>query len=165
MKLLTITQPWAQLIALGVKRIETRPKQTLYRGDVAIHAAKGLNGIFEGAGELDLAEACSRPYIVDALGRHRITSGALPRGHVVAVARLVRCTLMTEGAIAKLAANNPAEHAFGFYKPGRWAWVFEDVRPLERPYKLRGQQMLADIEPEKIEHIRRLAIELTGARA
>jgi hypothetical protein len=67
--------------------------------------------------------------------------------------------------IAKLIERNPAEHAFGFYKPGRWAWVFEDVRPLERPYPLRGQQMLADIDPEAIEHIRRLAIEPAGAPA
>lgn len=165
MKLLTITQPYAQLIAIGAKRIETRPKRANYEGDIAIHAAKHLEGIHPGADELDLAEACGRPFIFEALASHRLTPGSLPRGHVVAVARLVRCTEMTAGTIAKLAADHPAELAFGFYKPGRWAWVLGDIRPLERPYRLRGQQWLADIEPAAIEQIRRLAIEPTGADA
>lgn len=166
MKLLTITQPWATLIAIGAKRIETRPKRANYEGDIAIHAAKGLNGIFPGADHLDLADLCARPgRIGEALTRHGLTSGLLPRGHVVAVARLVRCTRMTEDSIAKLIDCNPQEHAFGLYKPGRWAWVLDEVRPLERPFPLRGQQWLADIKADDIELIRRLAIEPTGARA
>lgn len=38
-KALTIRQPWASLVALGVKTIETRPWSTKYRGLLAIHAA------------------------------------------------------------------------------------------------------------------------------
>lgn len=38
MKALTIRQPWATLIAYGVKTIETRSWHTNYRGPVAIHA-------------------------------------------------------------------------------------------------------------------------------
>ncbi len=40
MKFLTIRQPWAQLIAVGAKHIETRPFSTKYRGPLAIHAGK-----------------------------------------------------------------------------------------------------------------------------
>lgn len=39
MKALTLWQPWASLIALGVKTIETRSWSTSYRGPLAIHAA------------------------------------------------------------------------------------------------------------------------------
>ena len=39
MKALTVWQPWASLIALGVKTIETRSWHTSYRGPLAIHAA------------------------------------------------------------------------------------------------------------------------------
>jgi len=39
-KVLTLHQPWASLIALGVKTIETRSWSTQYRGPLAIHAAK-----------------------------------------------------------------------------------------------------------------------------
>jgi hypothetical protein len=37
---LTLHQPWASLIALGVKTIETRSWSTKYRGPLAIHAGK-----------------------------------------------------------------------------------------------------------------------------
>lgn len=40
MKALTLWQPWASLVALGVKTIETRSWSTSYRGPLAIHAAK-----------------------------------------------------------------------------------------------------------------------------
>src|SRR5690348_17556570 len=42
MKALTLTQPWASLVAIGAKRIETRSWSTSYRGPLAIHAAKGF---------------------------------------------------------------------------------------------------------------------------
>lgn len=38
MKALTIRQPWAQLIAIGAKTIETRSWPTKHRGRIAIHA-------------------------------------------------------------------------------------------------------------------------------
>lgn len=40
MKALTIRQPWASLIAEGVKTIETRSWATKHRGPLAIHASK-----------------------------------------------------------------------------------------------------------------------------
>lgn len=45
-KALTIRQPWAQLIALGVKTIETRSWSTRYRGPLAIHAAAKRPPVF-----------------------------------------------------------------------------------------------------------------------
>lgn len=39
MKALTLHQPWASLVACGVKTIETRSWSTSYRGPLAIHAA------------------------------------------------------------------------------------------------------------------------------
>lgn len=64
MKALTLWQPWASLVALGIKTIETRSWSTQYRGPLAIHAAKrkpdvdmGEDGPF---GELwdDISEEC-----------------------------------------------------------------------------------------------------------
>ncbi len=42
MKALTLWQPWATLVAMEVKKIETRCWTTKYRGELAIHAAKGF---------------------------------------------------------------------------------------------------------------------------
>lgn len=41
MKLISLTQPWAALVAHGFKRFETRGWFTDYRGPLAIHATKG----------------------------------------------------------------------------------------------------------------------------
>lgn len=42
MKALTLHQPWATLVALGVKSIETRSWTTSHRGPIAIHAARTM---------------------------------------------------------------------------------------------------------------------------
>ena len=43
MKVLTIKQPWATLIMQGNKSYEFRSWQTKYRGDLLIHAGKGID--------------------------------------------------------------------------------------------------------------------------
>lgn len=45
MKAITLWQPWASLIAVGAKTIETRGRQTHYRGPLAIHAATRRPGL------------------------------------------------------------------------------------------------------------------------
>jgi hypothetical protein len=42
MKAISLWQPWATLVAIGAKTIETRGWSTSYRGPIAIHAAKKL---------------------------------------------------------------------------------------------------------------------------
>ena len=43
MKVITIKQPWATLIAKGYKEYEFRTWKTKYRGDILIHASKGID--------------------------------------------------------------------------------------------------------------------------
>ena len=43
MKAITIQQPWATLIAEGYKEYEFRTWKTKYRGDILIHAGKGID--------------------------------------------------------------------------------------------------------------------------
>lgn len=40
MKVITIKQPWATLIAKGYKEYEFRTWKTNYRGDILIHAGR-----------------------------------------------------------------------------------------------------------------------------
>jgi hypothetical protein len=42
MKAITLHQPWATLVAIEQKKIETRSWPTSYRGPLAIHAAKTM---------------------------------------------------------------------------------------------------------------------------
>lgn len=166
MKGLTLTQPWATLIALGAKRIETRPRQTHYRGSIAIHAAKGLAGLAELVGkprptEDDLWWFCQeRDAFRDTLiaGGHVrpghppddpvVETASLPRGVIVATARLVNCLpterlLRLTGGIAT--ASHPNEFEFGNYSPGRWAWVLTNVTALREPVPFGGKQWMFDV--------------------
>ncbi len=43
MKVLSLKQPWAELILQGKKRIETRKWNTKFRGEFLIHASKTLD--------------------------------------------------------------------------------------------------------------------------
>ena len=43
MKAITIKEPWATLIAEGLKEYEFRTWKTTYRGDILIHAGKGYD--------------------------------------------------------------------------------------------------------------------------
>src|SRR5215212_7218280 len=44
MKVLSLLQPWASLVVMGLKKIETRSWQTSYRGELLIHASLGKTG-------------------------------------------------------------------------------------------------------------------------
>lgn len=43
MKILTLKQPWATLVAEGYKKYEFRTWKTNYRGEILIHAGKGID--------------------------------------------------------------------------------------------------------------------------
>ncbi len=124
MKALTLLQPWASLIAIGAKRIETRSWRTSYRGPLAIHAGRTFGAWSQ--------EHWTMPACRAALYEAGITGVAdLPRGYVIAVCRLVDCLRITE-------PPPEPERSFGVYAPGRFAWVLEDPQPLAQPMPVRG---------------------------
>lgn len=43
MKVITLKQPWATLVAEGLKRYEFRSWKIAYRGEILIHAGKGVD--------------------------------------------------------------------------------------------------------------------------
>ena len=155
MKALTLTQPWATLVAIGAKRIETRSWPTKYRGPLAIHAAKGFpkwakaNVLYDwdffGALRPELSEHYQRnnvSIVPCAAGYEALRS--LPLGSVIATCRLANC-LPTE--VIDNAANvfsvsldplSECERAFGDYSQGRYAWILEDIKPFPEPIPAKG---------------------------
>lgn len=134
-RLLSLTQPWASLVALGLKRIETRSWGTRYRGPVAIHAAKGFPHEAQSFAEARWLE-----------GRLPLRAADLPLGCILGVEYLSDI-LATEDAATRITA---AELRFGDYTPGRKAWLFdpEQHRPLATPFPYRGAQGLRRLPPD-----------------
>jgi hypothetical protein len=134
MKALTLMQPWASLVAIGAKRLETRSWQTRHRGKLAIHAAKNFPS--------NARHLCHQEPFRTVLAQAGISgSDQLPRGVVLATCELV---MIVRGgrpaalAVAALLPISPHELWFGDFSPGRYAWVLDDVEPLAAPVRARG---------------------------
>ncbi|TDL50918.1 2-oxoglutarate dehydrogenase E1 [Paenibacillus dendritiformis] len=142
MKAITIIQPWATLIALEEKGLETRSWATKYRGELAIHAGKQID-----------RGACEQEPIKSTLAKHGYTADNLPTGAVLAIANLWECwkigsdyesgeliLYVKSGRMAKQVSMK--EEAFGWYEEGRYAWEMADIRQLPKPIPAKGQQGL-----------------------
>ncbi len=91
MKALTVRQPWASLIAVGVKTIETRSWRTEYRGPLAIHAGQHRPVEGEEVGGWWWGWDFDHGVIVNQNAYPRFEEYPAPLGAVVAVANLVDC--------------------------------------------------------------------------
>lgn len=174
-RVLSLTQPWASLVMLGAKKIETRswpaPKAMIGQR-IAIHASKGWTA--------DDRNACCKPHFLRALWPewtgydatdappggyvsvgYRLYSIAdidqrsrkLPRGMVLCTARLTGC--WSTNRLDLIDRLPDAERAFGFYGPDRWMWGLDRVQVFEEPIPARGQLGLWRWEmPEEIDALR-----------
>lgn len=133
MKALSLTQPWATLVAIGAKKIETRSWSTTYRGRIAIHAAKALAGMRVA----DFVKLCSSEPFRSALGSD---GDLLVRGAVVATAFLkgVRNIQPRVDGDLDPADLTDEERAFGNYTTGRYAFIFDNVRAIPAPIPAKG---------------------------
>ncbi len=141
MKVLTLWQPWATLIALGVKVHETRSWSTPYRGPLAIHAAKR-----------PICRAGRQ--VIDYLTIHHHLEFSIPLefdfGCIVATANLVDMYPTDE-----VETTDP-DWASGDFTAGRFAWWLDDVRRCSVPHKgAQGLRNLpADVEAQVLAQIR-----------
>ena len=160
MKAITLTQPWATLVASGEKQVETRSWKTSYRGPLAIHAAKGFPEWARELCETDSFEQslwsdpCNLVNLRDETAEDEMFPPPvwqfLPTGCVVAVCSLVD-VYPTEEVLPQVCIPpkppyrqagalriRAKEIAFGDYSPGRFAWVLENIRALPEPVRAKG---------------------------
>ncbi len=125
---LTLTQPWAMLVALNAKQQETRSWKLAYRGPVAIHAAKG----FPAEAHMLCKQEPFRTVLCEA---GYADARAFPIGHVIALGLLDDIRPTTAELRARLSDQ---ERAFGNYSDGRYVWHFATVYHLATPVAVRG---------------------------
>jgi len=124
MKAITLWQPWASMVALGLKKVETRSWGPRHRGPLAIHAAKSIP-----MGARAMAREIARQFDLDL--------DSLPRGKIVAV-----CVLDSIKPTDELVNTlSTAELLAGDYTDGRWGWILKDVRKVI-PFRVKGGQSL-----------------------
>ncbi len=142
LKALTLTQPWATLVAFEAKRFETRSWLTEYQGPLVIQAAKGFPGWAE--------DLCNKEPFRSSLEEAGYSRNpevkhnpwCLPLGPIVAVVWL--------DGVERITQNYPVsmtERAFGNYAPGRYAWSLSKVYRLTTPIAARGSLGLWSWQP------------------
>lgn len=132
LKALTLDNPWALLMALNLKRIETRGWPTRYRGELAIHAGK--------RSDLDAISRFARRIIEATPQGEPLPS--MEEGHILCVVNLFDC----QSAQAMFPEDD--ELLFGDFSPGRYGWMMKDVRRLATPVPCRGRQRIWNVPPE-----------------
>lgn len=133
MKALSLWQPWASLVVLGLKRWETRSWSTEYRGPLAIHAARALK-----------RRECLRPYFSVPLSARGWEFETLPRGYLIGTVELVD-VVRTETLIEPRGQLTEFELLAGNFAPGRFAWKLERPVLLDQPLIVRGRQGLFEL--------------------
>jgi len=137
-RILTLWQPWAGLMAAGLKTIETRSWSTKFRGPIAIHAAKRA---------VDLRTVAAFGDLVDRIDTglwqqcHATKASFRALGAIVAVGNLVDVVPTTS-----LIDLSDLEAGLGDYSRGRFGWVFEDIVALPEPISFRGGQGLRRLD-------------------
>lgn len=152
MKAITLTQPWATLVAIGAKQLETRSWQTKYRGPLAIHAGQGLGPV---GGKIGLmGVVANEPFLTVLQAWHPNTVVRpdywLPRAAIIATCSLVDCCMigvLDDGTPTYMAfdefppvltAVQEPERSFGDYRAGRYAWILANIRALSEPIPCKG---------------------------
>ncbi len=110
MKALSVRQPWASLIAVGLKTIEVRSRPWSYRGPLVICAtACAVTVEGEDGQPLDL-----------------------PYGVAVGVCEIVGCRLLTLADAEASMIDDLEPHL------GKWAWLIANAREIA-PVRVKGQ--------------------------
>ncbi len=139
LRVLSLHNPWACLMASGVKTTETRSwgDEIKYRGDVAIHASKAMD-------KEEKALCLETPFSDELVkgGWKTLRDIMATGGHVICVVELYDIVQMTPEMCRQVEQENPLDFEFGAWDPGRYAWRTRNVRRLDKPVELRGLQGL-----------------------
>ena len=157
MKTLSLLQPWASLVVLGHKRIETRSWNTKYRGPILIHASEGK---YYGKAPnrfkcRDVALDFQQEFFHLQLPHYK----DLPFGAIIGRVNLVDTfstsdkviSIIPDGLETKrrnefLYEIHKQEHSFGDYSPGRYGWLLSDPVVFNTPIPIKGKLGIWEFE-------------------
>ncbi|MCK5245025.1 MAG: ASCH domain-containing protein [Desulfobacterales bacterium] len=127
MKSISLWQPWASLMCMGLKKNETRGWETKYRGPLVIHAAKKVI-------------PWPSLQVQDAFHRAVAHPRVLPLGALI-------CKVDLYDVVPTGPENMPdyPERNYGDYSPGRFIWKTRHLEVFARPIPFRGRQRIFNV--------------------
>lgn len=141
MKAITIWQPWASLMALGFKEIETRSwkaPSSIINNKVAIHAAKKIIPLQDFLNSLEGLDTNQKNNIIQTIIQEYGAYEKMPTGAIVATG------ILSDVQPAEVLRKKilPLERACGDYSDNRFGWIFKGTFKLEKPMPAKGMQRL-----------------------
>lgn len=130
MKVITIKQPFASLIAGGYKKYEFRTWKTKYRGDILIHAGKGIDKA--------------------AMKKFETLNLTYPTGCIIAKAKLSDCVFIDSDMKQKLKQENSLVYS-GVVNDDDWegyGFYLENIEKID-PISINGKLSLWDYPYEE----------------
>ena len=129
LKAISLWQPWASLIPLGLKHYETRSWKTDYRGKLLICSTAGNSK--QHKEYLKICNELKLPPWENFL-----------HGCAIALCDLTDCIKMTDEFLQQ---QSRTEILCGDWQVGRYAWKLENIQPIAEPFAVKGKQGLFDI--------------------
>ena len=140
MKAISLLQPWAALVVMGGKKIETRNWATKHRGTILIHASHGK------AGSIFASEPPFKKYIPDF---KKLPFGAIIGEATITDVIRIEDIEMPDEIINRLTME---EKAFGDYSYGRYAWMLEDAVEFTVAIPAKGTLSVWEYPDENLRH-------------
>ena len=124
MKVITLKQPWATLVAEGIKKYEFRSWNTKYRGKILIHAGLGVDK--------------------EELDKFKDLNLEFPKGKILAEVEIVDCLPLTDELNKKIISENNI--AYGNKIRTGYAWKLDNVRKIKSDKIIKGKLSLWDLD-------------------
>lgn len=124
MKVITLKQPWATLVAEGIKKYEFRSWNTKYRGKILIHSGLGVDK--------------------EELDKFKDLNLEFPKGKILAEVEIVDCLPLTDELNKKIISENNI--AYGNKIRTGYAWKLDNVRKIKSDKIIKGKLSLWNLD-------------------
>lgn len=128
MKVITLKQPWATLVAEGIKKYEFRSWKTNYRGKILIHAGVGIDK--------------------EDMKKYKNMNLEFPSRRIIAEVEIEDCLELDEELNKKII--NEKNIAYGSkYRTG-YAWKLKNIKKININKEINGKLGLWNIDMDKL---------------
>ena len=125
MKVITLKQPWATLIAEGYKKYEFRTWKTNYRGKILIHAGCGIDK--------------------EAMMNFKDLDLSYPKSKILAEVDIVDCIKLNNEINKTIIEENEYIYVNNYNRCG-YAWKLSNVKKLSIDKEVKGKLSIWDID-------------------
>jgi len=124
MKVITLKQPWATLVAEGLKKYEFRSWKFNYRGEILIHAGKGIDK--------------------DAIKKFEHLNLNYPHSKIIAKVKILDCIELNDKINKQIIEENELIYGHKYYRTG-YAWKLELIEKINDETEVSGKQGIWNI--------------------